>query len=94
MVESSKNNEQILDHINAALKRTIDLQMENNDPPETQIAFERLNADGFTAEQSYELIGKLVAEELKNVLHSNGSFDYESYKQKLQLLPEPYILKN
>jgi hypothetical protein len=71
--------------------RVIDNQMNNNDPPETRITYDRLRKEGFDDVQCKQMIGQCVAVELFEIIKFEKPFDLIRYINNLNLLPkEPF----
>ena len=58
-----KENEYIKERLQAEIKAVIDQQMATNKPKQATETFERLQEEGFTAEESYNLMAQLVSME-------------------------------
>ena len=66
-------------------------QMNNNDPPETNKAFQRLLKEGYTEYETKQLIGQCIAVELFNIMKYKKPFDRKRYIKNLTNLPkEPF----
>ena len=66
-------------------------QMNENNPPETNKAFNRLIKNGYGEYEAKQLIGQCVAVELFNVLKHKKPFDEKRYSKNLNNLPkEPF----
>ena len=75
--------------LEGAIQKVIDIQIENNDPPETKEVFDKLRLLKYTPEKCYLIIGKIVAEELR-ISYQIGTFNIERYKEKLLQIPLSY----
>ena len=83
MKKNNEMREQIFEIINN--------QLENNDPPETKITFDRLQKQGFDDFQTKQLIGQCLSVELFAVLKGGEMFNSERYIKHLLALPkEPF----
>ena len=71
-----------------AILEVINNQMRDNDPPETKLAFIRLQEEGFSEEETLKLIGNVVASEVFAVLKENRPYDNEKYISALNALPK------
>jgi hypothetical protein len=70
-----------------AILEVIHTQIRENDPPETKQALTRLQAQGFSEEETLRLIGQVVASEVFSVLKENRQYDRENYIAALNNLP-------
>ena len=69
----------------------IENQIENNNPPETALTFNRLKKEGFDDFTVNQLIGQCVAVEIYNVMKYKKPFDEKRYIKNLNNLPkEPF----
>jgi len=66
----------------------VDNQLEDNDPPETKQAFDRLRKEGYSDADTRALIAQCVAAEMFNVMKNNKPYDNERYVKNLSRLPE------
>lgn len=69
--------------------RTVDEQLEKNDPPETRETLERLISAGFTEENAKLVIAQCVAAEMVKVVASKTPFNNRRYVDCLMQLPKP-----
>ena len=76
--------------LQAAIRAVIDQQLADNQPKETSECLERLQEEGFTLEQAYNLIGQLVSLEVGEYFAGTGEFNLERYIEGLGQLPEPF----
>lgn len=66
-------------------------QIRGNDPPETRQAFERLQTEGYTADEARRLISTAVTVELFHIMRDHQSFNRERFCWNLSHLPrEPW----
>ena len=82
-----QDKEQILERIRIALKKAIDQQILEQNPPQTKEVWQKLLDLGATEEESYELIGKVVSETLFKDLKEESEFKMASYIEALNHLP-------
>ena len=69
----------------------IENQIRDNDPPETNISFNRLTKSGYSEIESKQLIGQCLSIELFDVIKNNKSFNEKRYIKNLKNLPkEPF----
>ena len=73
-----------------AIIAVIEQQIAENDPPETVETLERLQAEGFTLEESYTLIGHLVSMEVAEEMIGEKGMDVNRYIDALEKLPVPF----
>ncbi len=71
-----------------AILEVINNQMRDNDPPETNQTFARLQKEGFSEEEALKLIGYVVASEVFTVLEESRSYDKAQYISALNALPK------
>lgn len=82
-----ETNENLRDQIFGIIKK----QMEENNPPEINNAYDRLIKEGYSDFETKQLIGQCVAVEFYNVLKHGKPFDEERYVNNLKQLPnKPY----
>ena len=83
MEENEILREQILEIVNN--------QLNDINPPETKITFDRLKEEGFNDFQTRQMIGACVAVEIFDVIKSGKPYNNDRYIKKLNKLPEePY----
>jgi hypothetical protein len=70
-----------------AILEVIHTQIRENDPPETKQALIRLQAQGFSEEETLRLIGYVVASEVFSVLKEDRQYEREKYISALKNLP-------
>jgi hypothetical protein len=82
-----KTNEKIRTHI----LEIVGNQLEENNPPETQITYDRLISEGFNDIQVRQLIAQCVAVEIFEVMKYGKPYDNNRYIKNLKKLPqEPF----
>lgn len=74
--------------IEVAVAKVVDNQIENGDPPETAINYERLVRAGYTPVAAKNLIGCVVLAEVFTVLKSGKKYDHKRYVDALERLPQ------
>jgi len=74
--------------LRTAILEVINNQIKDNDPPETKQAFDRLRKEGFSEEETFKLIGYVVASEVFTVLKENRSYDKIKFISALNALPK------
>lgn len=89
LTEEIEENE-VTEKIQQTLTRFIEKQIQLNDPPETKQAIQRLQDLGYSKEESFEFVARLVSEEVTTILSGENKFDMERYKKALNQLPKPY----
>ncbi|WP_428910721.1 hypothetical protein [Niallia sp. Krafla_26] len=65
----------------------VDNQIKINNPTCTKETLERLVNTGFSEEESKELIGRVLLEEMHHILKRQVPFNEERYSKKLSMLP-------
>ena len=70
------------------LLKTVKVQIQNNDPPETKATFERLIAEGHSEQESYGLIVEVLADEITKVLRDKLPYNHDRYVNNLINLPK------
>jgi hypothetical protein len=80
----NKENEKL----RKVILEVINIQIKDNDPPETKQAFVRLQDEGFSEEETFKLIGYVVASEVFTVLKENRTYDKAKYISALNALPK------
>ena len=69
----------------------IENQIKNNDPPETNLTFNRLIKEGYNESDTKKLIAQCIAVELFDVLKHGKAFDEKRFIKNLKQLPnEPF----
>jgi len=82
-----KTNEKIRTHI----LEIVENQLKENNPPETQITYDRLFREGFNDLQIRQLIAQCVAVEIFNIMKYGKPYDNDRYVKNLKKLPkEPF----
>lgn len=65
----------------------VDNQIKINDPKCTKETLERLVKIGISEKESKELIGRILVEEMYDILKSQVPFNEKRYAKKLSMLP-------
>ena len=82
-----ESNEIIREQIFEIIKN----QIENNDPPETNLTFNRLIKEGYSKSDTEKLIAQCVIVELFDIMKNGNTFDEKRYLKNLNQLPkEPF----
>ena len=76
------------ERLRAAILEVISTQIRLNAPPETKKTFLRLRRQGFSEEETYKLMGYVVASEVFSVLQQNRPYSEEKYIAALKDLPK------
>ena len=76
------------DSIRDAILRTIQTQLEENNPPETRMTFLRLMDQGYSKEDAIGLVGYVVAAEIFGIIKEQREFDADRYVEALKALPD------
>ena len=74
--------------LKTAIIEVVENQLEANDPPEIKETLDRLVSEGYSSQESKELIGNVVVVEVFEVLKEGKPFDLDRYVAALQRLPE------
>jgi hypothetical protein len=72
----------------AAFMEIVDIQIKDNNPPETRIAFDRLRREGFSEVDAKKLIGQAIALETFRIIKKNETYDRERFIRNLNRLPK------
>lgn len=70
-----------------AIRRFIENQIADKNPPETAATVERLVREGHTEEEAMELIGHVVVSEILELTRLGKPYDHERYIAGLAALP-------
>lgn len=70
-----------------AINKVIKSQVLEANPPETKETLMRLIKEGFSEQQTLQLIGHVVAAEVFGVMQKGQPYDEKRYIQKLKQLP-------
>lgn len=69
----------------------INIQIEDKDPPETKITFDRLQSQGFDDSQTRQMIGQCISVELFQIMKTGEPYNNARYIKNLKKLPkEPF----
>ena len=79
-----KTNEKVRAHI----LEVVENQLQENNPPETQITYDRLIGEGLNDLQVRQLIAQCVAVEIFEVMKYGKPYDNNRYIKNLKKLPE------
>jgi len=71
----------------AAFMEIVDIQIKDNNSPETRIAFDRLRREGFSEVDAKKLIGQAIALETFRIIKKNEVYNVERFKKNLNRLP-------
>jgi hypothetical protein len=74
--------------LKTAIIEVVENQVEANDPPEIKETLDRLVSEGYSSQESKELIGNVVVVEVFEVLKEGKPFDLDRYVAALRRLPE------
>jgi hypothetical protein len=83
-VTADKHETTILD----AIMRVVEAQIQDNDPPDTRAALDRLVKSGMTEKDAKKLIRGVAAVEICNIMEKKEPFQYKRYAEALQRLPK------
>ena len=73
--------------LQGAINEVIKSQVLEENPPETRETLLRLLKEGFSEQQTLQLIGHVVAAEVFGVMQKGQPYDEKRYIQKLKQLP-------
>lgn len=88
--EKRPEYQEIQDRLTAAIDAVIEQQFAEKDPPETLATYERLQEEGFSAEEARGLVAQVVSLEVAEMFAGNGGIDVERFKDALEKLPKPF----
>lgn len=71
-----------------AFLEVVSNQLRNNDPPETRKTLNRLMAEGYTLEESMELVAAVLSAHLYAMSKEQQHFDLAKYVRDLNNLPQ------
>jgi hypothetical protein len=71
-----------------AILEVVENQIRDNDPPETRQTVDRLQAEGYTADEARRLISTAVAVEIFHVMRDDEPFNRERFLWNLARLPQ------
>lgn len=75
------------DKLKSKILEIVDNQIKINDPTCTKETLERLVNAGFSEIESKEMIGRVLVEEMYDILKNQVPFNEKRYADKLTLLP-------
>jgi len=75
-------------HLKAAFLETVENQLADNDPPETQETLDRLIAQGISKDDSKLYIAQAVCVEIFDILKHEKEFNLDRYLKNLKRLPK------
>ena len=85
------DNRETNPELGKAILEAVRNQIRDNDPPETRQTFERLKADGYSAEEARRLISTAMAVEIFHIMRDHQTFDRKRFVWNLSHLPrEPW----
>ena len=67
---------------------TVVHQISTNDPPETKVTYDRLQAQGLSEGQALQLIGLVLKKEMKEMITESRGFDNDRYIALMKKLPD------
>ncbi len=71
--------------------KTVDNQLDKNDPPETRETLERLKKEGYSEEEAKLVIAQCVASEMVKVVSTKTPFNASRFVKCLENLPNPPV---
>jgi hypothetical protein len=75
-------------NLRAQIFEIIKNQIEEDNPPETNLTFNRLINNGLSQFEAKQLIGQCIAVELSEILNTGKPFDEKRYIRNLKNLPQ------
>ncbi len=75
-------------HLKAAFLETVENQLADNDPPETQETLDRLIAEGISEGDSKLFIAQAVCVEVFDIMKHQKEFNLGRYLKNLKRLPD------
>ncbi len=75
-------------HLKAAFLETVENQLADNDPPETQETLNRLIAEGISEGDSKLFIAQAVCVEVFDIMKHQKEFNLDRYLKNLKRLPD------
>lgn len=73
--------------LKAAVDEIIDNQLNENDPPETGQAYQRLQKEGWSSEDARKLVGQCVLLEIFLAIERGQEFNQDRFRKNLAALP-------
>lgn len=83
-------DQKVNERLQKAIRAVIDQQIAEADPAETVEAFERLQEEGFTSDETYSLIGQLISLEVAEEIAGKEGLNIVRYIAALDELPKPF----
>ncbi|MEH7223344.1 hypothetical protein V7112_05955 [Bacillus sp. JJ1566] len=77
----------VTDKMKSKILEIVDNQIKINDPKCTKETLERLIGMGFSEIEAKEMIGRVLVEEMYDILKNQVPFNEERYDEKLSMLP-------
>ena len=74
-------------HLKAAILEAVENQLRDVNPPETSQTFYRLLKEGFSEKDAKELLARVVAVEIFEVMKKQEKFNLERFVKGLDRLP-------
>lgn len=71
-----------------AILEVVSNQLRSKDPPETSATLNRLIAEGYSKQESLELIGAVVSAHIYDMLKNQRVYDNKKYVSDLNKLPD------
>jgi hypothetical protein len=70
-----------------AIRRFVETQIRDKNPPETAATLERLIREGYTEDEAMEMIGHVAVSEVLELTRLGRPYDHERYVAALAALP-------
>ena len=88
---TKEEQQAINERLQGAIRAVISQQIETGDPKECIETLERLQEEGFSEEEAYNIIGQLVSLEVAELFAGKGEINMERYIESLHKLPAPFV---
>jgi len=76
------------ERLRTAIFEVVKTQMREGKPPETNASYHRLQAEGYSEEETMKYLGSVVATEIFEVIEKGRSYNHENYVKALKALPD------
>ncbi len=90
MSKKEEIQQEINKRLRNAINAVINQQIAENNPPETIETIERLQAEGFSKDEAYTLVGHLVSLEVAEQVAGEQGINMARFVAALERLPEPF----
>ena len=83
MTDESKNP---FEDIQAAFLEAVEMQLRENDPPETRLTLNRLISEGLNEKNAKKLIADTIEAETMWIIEKKETFDHKRFAKRLEKL--------